>query len=77
MAKPNYVSITSDKSRKGAFWRCLFGGLFGWHYFYVGRVARGFLCLFTVNFAGIGWIIDLFRIMNGKFKDNVGQYLRQ
>lgn len=47
MAKPNYVSVTSDKSKKGAFFRCLIGGIFGWHYFYVGRVGRGLMCLPT------------------------------
>lgn len=77
MAKPNYVSITSDKSKKGAFWRCLIGGILGWHYFYVGRIGRGLLCFFTVNFAGIGWIADLIKISQGRFRDNVGEYLRQ
>lgn len=77
MAKPNYVSITSDKSKKGAFFRCLFGGLLGWHYFYVGRFFRGLICMFTINFAAIGWIADLIKIKRGRFQDNVGQYLRQ
>ncbi len=79
MAKPNYVSVTSDKSRKGAFFRCLFGGWFGWHYLYVGRTFRGLICLFPLlgNFCLVGNIIDLWKISHGTFKDNVGQYLRQ
>ena len=78
MAKPNYVSITSDKSKTGAFIRCLIGGWFGWHYYYVGRHVRGFLCLLTIgNFFLIGNFIDLWKIRQGTFKDNVGQYLRQ
>ena len=80
MAKKNvnYVTIASDKSKRGAFFRCLIGGIFGWHYFYVGRTGRGFLCWITFgNFFVIGNIIDLWKIHQGKFKDNVGQYLRQ
>lgn len=78
MAKPNYVSVTSDKSKKGAFFRCLIGRIFGWHYFYVGRVGRGLMCLPTFgNFFIVGNILDLWKISRGKFKDNVGQYLRQ
>ena len=74
---PNYVTITSDKSKGGAYFRCLIGGIFGWHYFYVGRTARGLLALLTLNFCFIGWIADLRTIRKGKFEDNVGQYLRQ
>lgn len=32
----NYVTITSNKKKKTAFWMCVFGGIFGLHYFYVG-----------------------------------------
>lgn len=74
---PNYVSMTSDKSKRTAFWLCLLFGFFGLHYFYVGRIGRGLLALFTGDFFGIGWIADLFKIMLGKFTDNTGAYLRQ
>ena len=74
---PNYVSLTSDKSKRAAFWLCLFFGIFGLHYFYVGRIGRGLIALFTMNFFGLGWILDSLKIMNGKFKDNTGTYLRQ
>lgn len=78
MAKANYVSVTSDKSKKGAFFRCLFGGIFGWHYFYVGRFFRGLLCPLTIgNFFIVGNCIDLWKIRHGKFQDNIGQYLRK
>ena len=74
---PNYVSVSSDKSKRTAFWICLFFGLFGFHYFYVGRFGRGLFCLFTMNFIGIGWISDLWKITTGKFRDNTGTCLRQ
>lgn len=72
----SYVTISSDKSKNGALIRCLIGGMFGWHYFYVGRVGRGLFCIPTANFFAIGWFMDIFTILNGKFKDNTGTYLR-
>ena len=77
MGKANYVSVTSDKRKSGAFIRCLLGGIIGWHYFYVGRYSRGILALCTANFFLIGWIKDLGTISQGRFQDNIGQYLRQ
>ncbi|MBQ8954642.1 MAG: TM2 domain-containing protein [Clostridia bacterium] len=48
---------------------CLILSLIHCHYFYVGRIGRGLLCLFTANFLYIGWVIDLILILGGKFKD--------
>lgn len=73
----NYVSITSDKSKWTAFWLCLFLGIFGIHYFYVGRIGRGIVSFCTMNIFMIGWIVDIFRILSGKFCDNTGAYLRK
>ena len=73
----NYVTMTSDKKKGTALILCIILGLFGAHYFYVGRIGRGFLALFTVNFIGIGWILDIISIATGKFRDNVGAPLRQ
>ena len=73
---PNYVTVTSDKSKKKAFWLCLFGGIFGLHFFYVGRRFRGWLAVCTLNFMFFGWIHDLSVISRGKFKDQYGEYLK-
>lgn len=73
----NYVTNTSDKSKKTALLLCVFLGIIGAHYYYVGRIGRGLLATFTLNFLMIGWIIDIIRIAMGKFKDNIGNYLRQ
>lgn len=73
---PNYVTITSNKKKKTAFWMCVFGGIFGLHFFYVGRRARGYLALFTLNFFFIGWVHDLVTISRGRFKDQYGDYLK-
>ncbi len=73
----NYVTNTSDKSKITALLLCIFLGEFGVHYFYVGRIGMGILYLFTAGFFGIGWLIDIFRIALGSFRDNVGEPLRR
>ena len=72
-----YVTPSSDRSRWTAFWLCLFLGPLGAHLFYVGRVGRAVLYLFTFGFFGIGWIFDLYKIFTGSFRDNVGVPLRR
>lgn len=95
----NYISITSDKSKKTAKRLLLCGGI-GFHYFYVGRIKAG-LIRFVIGLLlwvliiegivehetgmivpGIGFLIvlnlfELIKISLGKFRDNVGNYLRQ
>ena len=72
-----YTTITSDKSKKTAALLCLFGGFFGLHQFYVGKILTGILYLCTFGLCGFGWAIDLIRILVGGFKDNSGQPLRR
>ena len=72
----NYTTITSDKRKGVALVLCLFGGLFGLHYFYVGRIGKGLVFMCTGGMFGIGWILDIIKIATGGFKDNSGQYLR-
>lgn len=71
-----FVTVTSNYSKSKAFILCLFLGLFGAHYFYVGRRFRGCLCLFTFNFCMIGWLFDLSTIARGRFVDQYGEYLK-
>ena len=73
----NYVTITSDKKRRTAYLLCLFGGVFGLHQFYVGRSFVGFLYLISAGCFMKCWWWDLRKIRKGRFKDNVGEYLRQ
>lgn len=73
----HYQTMTSDKNKDTALMLCIFGGIFGLHYFYVGRISRGLLSLCTVGLAGIfTWIPDIIKISIGSFKDNVGAPLR-
>ena len=37
-------------------------GIFGAHHFYLGKVGRGFLWLFTLGLLGVGLVIDLFTL---------------
>ena len=72
----NYVTMTSDKKKLTALLLCIFLGWMGAHYYYVGRIWKGVLYTCTLGFFFIGWIIDIFVILLGKFRDNVGVPLR-
>lgn len=73
----NYTTVTSDKNKKTALWCCILGGLFGIHYFYVGRIGRGILFLFTCGLFAVGWIIDIIKVATGSFLDNANAPLRK
>lgn len=64
------------KSKTVALLLCIFLGLFGIHRFYVGKIGTGILYLFTNGIFGIGWIIDIIKIVVGTFKDSRGYYLK-
>lgn len=67
---PSYNEPVSDKNPWVAFFLCMFLGVFGAHRFYARKKASGFLYLVTCGGFGIGIMVDLFRIFNGKFKDD-------
>jgi len=72
-----HYTVTSDKSRWVAFFLCLLFGYLGIHNFYVGKIFWGIIYLFTLGFFGIGWVIDLIRLLLGSFKDGDGVPLRE
>ena len=43
---------------------CIFGGWFGLHYFIKGNFGKGLLYFFTLGLFLVGWVIDIFRILN-------------
>ena len=73
----NYITITSDKSKHKALMFAIFGGWFGLHQYYVGKIIFGLIYTFTFGLFGIGWIIDIVRILLGSFRDNTGSPLRK
>jgi TM2 domain-containing membrane protein YozV len=70
------VVNASDKNKKTAFWIWLFTGMFGGHYYYVGRIGRGLLFTFTAGLFVFGWLFDIFAITGGYFKDANGAPLK-
>ncbi|MEA4901899.1 TM2 domain-containing protein [Desulfitobacterium sp.] len=75
----NYVTVKSEKSKKTALILCCLGFFCfaGLHYFYVGRIGKGLLYLFTLGFFLIGTIADVFKIAGGGFVDSAGAPLRK
>ena len=64
----NYVYAGGrPKNKWVAFLLCLFLGGIGAHKFYEGKIGMGILYLFTMGLFGIGWVIDLIRLL---FKPN-------
>lgn len=75
----NYVSLTSDKSKKTALILCCIGFLCfgGLHRFYVGKIGSGIVYFCTVGWFGFGTIIDLIKIASGSFTDSANAPLRK
>ena len=73
----NYVTFTSDKRKLAALILCILGGPLGLHRYYVGKIGTDILYTLTGGLCGIGWIIDIFRILLGSFRDNTGAPLRR
>ena len=68
-----------DRDRKSkwvALILCVFLGFLGGHNFYCGKTGLGILYLLTVGLFGIGWVIDIIRILTGSYRDKWGRRLR-
>lgn len=72
-----YVTNTSDKKKLTALILCIVGGYVGLHQYYVGKIGMGILYTCTAGLCGVGWFVDIFRILLGSFRDNVGAPLRE
>lgn len=66
----------SQKSKVTALLLCIFLGGLGIHRFYVGKTGSGILYLLTAGVFGIGWIVDIFSIALGGFRDANGLFLK-
>lgn len=56
---------------------CLFLGQIGVHRFYVGKIGTGIIWILTFGCCGIGTIIDLIKIICGKFTDKKGNLIQR
>lgn len=56
---------------------CLFLGVIGVHRFYVGKIGTGILWILTGGCFGIGVLVDLIKIICGKFTDKKGNLIRR
>ena len=65
----------SHKSMVSTWILTFFLGLAGVHHFTNGRILRGFIYFFTCGLFGIGWIVDMIKIIAGKFTDASGRYI--
>jgi uncharacterized RDD family membrane protein YckC/TM2 domain-containing membrane protein YozV len=66
----------SNKSKSTTFLLCYFFGVLGIHRFYLGKLITGILMLITGGGFMLWWIVDLYRIVTGRFKDKQGNDLR-
>ena len=59
-------------SKAGAILITWFLGGLGVHRFMTGKIGTGILWLLTFGLFGIGWLVDLIRVIMGKFTDKDG-----
>ena len=56
---------------------CLFLGGLGIHRYYVGKIGTGILYMITGGLFGIGYLVDLLKIICGKFTDKKGNLIQR
>ena len=59
-----------SKKKIKEFLIVLFGGLFGVHKLMAGNIKMGILYLFTGGLFGIGWIVDIIKVLTGRSISN-------
>mmetsp|Transcript_13515 Transcript_13515/g.31800 ORF Transcript_13515/g.31800 Transcript_13515/m.31800 type:complete len:329 (+) Transcript_13515:97-1083(+) len=64
--------LRTQKSFYVALFLWFFGGLVGAHHFYLERLVHGMFTLFTANFCGIGWCVDVCALPTYVFACNRG-----
>lgn len=67
----------NEKNWLVALLLCLFLGGIGAHRFYAGKVGSGILYILTVGVFGIGVLVDLIKILTGKFTDKDGNPIQK
>ena len=68
--------VPSKRSRGVALGLGFFGGVFGLHRFYVGKIGTGIAMLCTLGGLGVWWLYDIVLLAAGEFRDADDQPLR-
>lgn len=68
--------VEQNKSRLVAFLLCYIFGIFGAHRFYVGKTFTAIIYIFTFGLFGIGMLVDLLKIILGKFRTSDGYLVK-
>ena len=71
------VGAEPEKSWLTTLLLCIFLGGLGVHRFYVGKIGTGILWLMTAGVFGIGYLVDLIKIICGKFTDKSGNLIQK
>lgn len=66
-----------EKSWMTTLLLCIFLGGLGVHRFYVGKIGTGILWMITGGVFGIGYLVDLIKIICGKFTDKSGNLIQK
>lgn len=66
---------SSQKKKSTTLLLCVFLGYLGFHKFYVGKILSGVIYFFTIGIFGIGWFIDIIKILTNKFTDSQGRII--
>jgi TM2 domain-containing membrane protein YozV len=72
-AAPKVSALNNGTKFYPAFFLGLFLGVFGIHRFYLGKIWTGLFQLITLGGLGIWAMVDVIRILLGKFKDKAGK----
>ncbi len=59
----NQIPLGKAKKKSTAIVLCIFGGLFGFHKFYEGKIGMGILYMFTGGLFLIGMVLDLIKLI--------------
>lgn len=69
-------ALVSDKDPVVTLVLLLLLGAVGGHQFYLGKIGKGFLYLFTGGLFGIGIFVDLIKLLTGKLRDEYGRKVK-
>ncbi len=69
--------LKSEKDWLTALLLCIFLGGLGGHRFYAGKMGTGLLWLISGGILGVGWLVDLYMVIVGSFKDNEGRAIKK